>query len=122
MNAMALTVLSLSRRHVLGDLYHRCDAMTEDIPVYLAGEGDPVLLGHANESLGHYADAMSFHLEPDECKKLSSGNFSFSITYELSEKPGAPGSRSRVKLTSITLTGRKSYEKPVAKTVLVAEE
>jgi len=116
---MSQTVLSLSRRHVLGDLYHRCDVMTGDIPVYLAGEGDPVLLGHANESLGHYADAMSFHLEPDECKKLSSGNFSFSITYEHSS-PGEP--RGRVKLTSITLTGRKSYEKPPAKTVLAAEE
>jgi hypothetical protein len=118
---MALTVLSLSRRHVLGDLYNRCDAMSESIPVYLAGDEAPVLLGHADESLGHYADAMSFHLEPDDCKKLSSGNFSFSITYELSEKPSAPGSRSRVKLTSITLTGRKSYEKPPAKTVLATE-
>jgi hypothetical protein len=96
--------------------------VTENIPVYLAGDGDPVLLGHADESLGHYADAMSFHLEPDECKKLSSGNFSFSITYELSDKPSAPGSRSRVKLTSITLTGRKSYEKPIAKQVLVDAE
>ena len=118
MNEMTQTVLTLSRRHVLGDLYHRCDAVSESIPVYLAGDGEPVLLGHADESIGHYADAMSFHLEPDECKKLSSGNFSFSITYELSDKPGAPGSRSRVKLTSITLTGRKSYEKPPAKTVL----
>ena len=95
--------------------------MSGSIPVYLAGEEAAVVIGHADESLGHYADAMSFHLEHDECKKLSSGNFSFSITYELSDKPGAPGSRSRVKVTSITLTGRKSYEKPPAKTVLAAE-
>ena len=118
---MALTVLSLSRRHVLGDLYHRCDAMSESIPVYLASDGEPVLLGHADESLGHYADAMSFHLEHDECKKLSAGNFSFSINYELSDKPAEPGSRSRVKLTSITLTGRRSYEKPPPKIVLATE-
>ena len=116
---MTQTILSLSRRHVLGDLYHRCDAVSENIPVYLAGDDAPVLLGHADESLGHYADAFSFHLEGDECKKLSAGNFAFSITYEL-VKPGTTGSRSRVKVTSITLTGRKSYEKPVAaKPVLV---
>jgi len=115
---MTQTVLSLSRRHVLGGLYHRCDAVPGNIPVYLADENDAVLIGHANESLGYFADAFSFHLEADECKKLSSGNFAFSVDYELSN-PAETGSRSRVRLTSITLTGRKSYDKPVgAKSVL----
>jgi hypothetical protein len=114
---MTQTTLSLSRRHVLGDLYQRCDAVLGSIPVYLGGDDGPVLLGHADESLGHYADAFSFHLDGDECKKLSSGNFIFSVTYERSN-PEETGSRSRVKLTSITLTGRKSYEKPVAKPVV----
>ena len=118
---MTQTILSLSRRHVLGDLYHRCDAVRGHIPVYLTGDDAPVLIGYADESLGHYADAFSFHLESDECKKLSTGNFTFSIAYELS-KPGEPGSRSRVSLTSITLTGRKTYEKPVAAKPMLAVE
>jgi hypothetical protein len=117
---MTQTVLSLSRRHVLGDLYHRCDTISGDIPVYLAGEDAPILLGHANESLGYYADAFSFHLDANECKKLSAGNFAFSVDYELSN-PAEAGSRGRVRLTAITLTGRKSYEKPVGARSVLAE-
>ena len=111
---MTPTILSLSRRHVLGDLYHRCDAITDNIPVYLTNENEPTLLGNVDQSLGHFADAFSFHLESDDCKKLSSGQFAFSVSYELSD-PKEKGSQSRVKVTSITLTPRKSYEKPAAK-------
>lgn len=108
---MAINILSLSRRHVLGDLYDRCDAIKESIPVYLAGE-EPLLLGYADESLGHYADAFSFHLDPDTCKKLSGGQFGYTISFDPSD-PKAKGSRGRVRLTAITLTGRKGYEKPL---------
>jgi len=118
---MTHTTLSLSRRHVLGDLYHRCDAIRGHVSVYLTGEGAPTLLGYADESLGHYADAFSFHLETNECKRLSTGNFIFSINYEFS-KPGETDSRSRVKISSITLTGRKPVEKPVvAKPILAID-
>jgi hypothetical protein len=85
--------------------------------VYLAGDQEPVLIGYADQSLGHYADAISFHLESEECKKLSTGNFAISGTYELSD-PNDKGAQSRVKITSIILTGRKSYEKPIAKHVI----
>jgi hypothetical protein len=116
---MTHTTLSLSRRHVLGDLYHSCDAVRGHIPVYLTGEGAPTLVGYADESLGSYADAFSFHLETNECKRLSTGNFIFSIDYEIS-KPGETDSRSRVKISSITLTGRKPAEKPVAAKTLLS--
>ena len=111
---MTTATLSLARRHVLGDIHFRCDDVSGSIPVYLAGDAEPVLIGYADQSLGHYSDAISFHLDPDECKKLSTGNFSFSGTYELSNPRDTSG-RGRLKITSITLTGRKGYEKPVPK-------
>lgn len=111
---MTSTILSLSRRHVLGDLYPRCDAIAGDIPVYLANENEPIVIGHVNQSLGLYADAFSFYLDAEECKRLSSGQFAFSLGYELS-KTRETGSQSRVELTSITLTAGKPYQKPVAK-------
>jgi hypothetical protein len=107
---MAINILSLSRRHVLGDLYERCDAITAAIPVYLAGD-EPMLIGHADESLGHYADAFSFHLDTDSCKKLSAGQYTYTIGYDHTD-PKAKGTRRRLRLTSITLKGREGYAKP----------
>ena len=100
-------------RHVLGDLYERCDSITAAIPVYLAGD-EPTLLGHADESLGHYADAFSFHLDTDSCKKLSAGQYTYMIGYDHTD-PKGKGSRQRIKLTSITLKGREGYAKPIGK-------
>lgn len=117
---MAPIILSLSRRHVLGDLYSRCDAVEGEIPVYLDDEVAPVVIGYADQSLGHYADAFSFHLEAENCKKLSSGQFAFSVNHEL-PKGRVAGSPRRAKLTSITLTARPSYVKPAPKTVAVAD-
>ena len=117
---MTATILSLSRRHVLGDLYSRCDAVEGEIPVYLATEDEPIVIGHADQALGHYADAFSFHLEADECKKLSSGHFSFSVTYEHSQIR-EPGSLGPVKVTAVTLIARKSYEKPIPKNVTIGD-
>ena len=79
------------------------------MPVFLAGT-EPELLGHVDEGLGHYADAFSFHLPDDVCKKLSAGQFTYSFEYNHSD-PSTAGSRSRVTLTSITLNARKVYEK-----------
>lgn len=110
---MAINILSLSRRHVLGDLYERCEAIVAAIPVYLAGD-EPTLLGHADESLGHYADAFSFHLDTDSCKKLSAGQFTYVLGYDHAD-PKAKGSRRKIKLTSITLKGREGYAKPIGK-------
>jgi hypothetical protein len=110
---MTYSPLSVSRRHVLGDLYSRCDSLHEEVPVYLAGtEPEPELLGHADESLGHFADAFTFHLADDLCKKLSSGQYTYSFDYRHTD-PKQKGSRGRIVLTSITLTGRKGYQKPL---------
>jgi hypothetical protein len=118
---MILTNLSLSRRHVLGDLYPRCDTIEGQIPVYLTSDDEPTMLGYAEQSsLGNYADAVTFHLNAEYCRKLSSGQFAVSIAYDLTNS-GEPGARSRVKLTSISLTGKKSYEKPAPKSNTPAE-
>lgn len=110
---MAYSPLSLARRHVLGDLYARCDSLSDKVPVYLSGV-EPELLGHVDEGLGHFADAFTFHIPDELCKKLSAGHFQYSFDYDYSE-PKLEGSHGRIKLNSITLNVRKGYEKPVPK-------
>ena len=105
--------ISLSRRHVLGDLYSRCDVITS-IPVYL-NSVDGEMLGHVDQGLGHYADAFSFHLADDICKKLSAGFFTYAFDYQYSEEPSTAGQRKKVKLLSICLIARQNYERPVAR-------
>ena len=105
--------ISISRRHVLGDLYNRCDVIST-IPVYL-GSVDGEVLGHVDQGLGHYADAFSFHLAGDICKKLSAGFFTFAFDYKYSDEAPAPGRLKRVVLNSICLIARKNYERPVAR-------
>ena len=104
--------ISLSRRHVLGDLYSRCDVITS-IPVYL-NSVDGEMLGHVDQGLGHYADAFSFHLADDICKKLSAGFFTYAFDYQYSE-PSVPGQRKKVQLIAICLIARQNYERPVAR-------
>jgi hypothetical protein len=103
----------MSRRHVLGDLYSRCDAIVENIPVYREGDEGEVI-GYVDQSLGHFADAFSFHLPDDVCKKLATGHFVYLFNYVHSD-PAHTDSRSQVTLSSITLVGRKPYEKPLPK-------
>lgn len=113
---MSIGPISISRRHVLGDFYSRCDAI-ENVPVYLNNtEGE--VLGYADQSLGHYADAFSFHLSPEICKRLSTGYFSYAFDFGYAEAEAAPGRRRRVKLNSISLVERQSYEKRVPLAVL----
>lgn len=112
---MSYSPLSLSRRHVLGDLYAKCETSTENVPVYLIGEENE-LLGHATESLGHYADAMTFHLADDICKRLSAGQYTYEFDVDKAEKPG------RVIVRTIFLKARKTYEKPIARRRSTAAE
>ena len=105
---MSFNPLSLSRRHVLGDLYANCEPSTENVPVYMLG-AENELLGHAAESLGHYADAFTFHLADDICKRLAAGQY----TYEFDvDKTGQQG---RVIVRTIFLKAGKPYEKPLAR-------
>lgn len=111
--------LSLSRRHVLGHLYGRCDAITDNVPVYFAGETtEPI--GYVDQSLGHYADAFTFHLADDICKKLSAGHFLYSFEFETAD-PAGQTSQSRITLVSITLTNRKGYDKPLPRKAKAAQ-
>ncbi|MGQ0540259.1 MAG: hypothetical protein ACT4O9_00240 [Blastocatellia bacterium] len=111
MKCMTCSPLAIARRHVLGDLYSRCDRI-ESIPVYLNSTGGEVL-GHVDEGLGHYADAFLFHLSEELCKKLSSGHFTYSFEYEYLGSKEEGGGRRRIVLSSILLSGRPAYAKPL---------
>ena len=112
---MAYSPLNLSRRHVLGSLYDRCERGVK-IPVYL-NDANGEVLGFADESLGKYADAFTFHLSEDHCKKLAGGQFTYSFDYNFADsaKSGKAPDKRTIKLVSIYLTMRKGYEKPVPK-------
>src|SRR5687768_9362512 len=108
---MATGPISMSRRHVLGDYYSRCEAIVS-VPVYLdSSKGE--MLGYVDQGLGHYADAFSFHVPDDICKKLSAGHFTYAFEFDYSERKATPGRHRRVKLSSISLVPRKNYEKPL---------
>ncbi|MGD9563277.1 MAG: hypothetical protein AB7F88_13825 [Pyrinomonadaceae bacterium] len=109
---MANNPVTMARRHVLGELNQRCDPV-ENVPVYLddtAGEQ----LGFVDETSGKYADAITFHLADDVCKKLAAGQFSYAFEYNYADgdDKAAASSKRRVKLSSITLVSRKGYTKP----------
>ena len=120
---MSYSPLTLSRQHVLGSLYGRCDHVTKDVPVYLNDvQGEK--LGFVDESLGRYADAFTFHLPEEVCKRLAGGQFIYSFDYHFSEAASharASGNR-RIKLVSVFLTMRKGYDKPVARSAKINQE
>lgn|SRR5690554_5146166 len=112
--------ISVSRRHVLGDLYNRCEPISS-VPVYL-GSVEGEVLGHVDQGLGHYADAFSFHLADDVCKKLSAGFFSYAFDYQYSDQEAEPGRLRKVVLNSICLIARQNYERPIARSTRAASE
>lgn len=114
--------LAMARRHVLGELYFRCEP-AGTIPVFLEERGGE-LLGHVDEGLGKYADAFTFHLDDKVCKKLATGHFTYSFEYDFADDTDSaiPASRRRIKLTSMILTMRKGYDKPVSRSVLAASQ
>lgn len=110
---MAFAPLTIARRHVLGDLYSKCDEIF-DVPVYLESDlGER--LGFATETYGNYADSVTFHLAEDVCKKLSTGHFTYSFGYDYSEPDAAPVRGRRIKLNYICLTGRKNADGVIVK-------
>ncbi len=111
----------MSRRHVLGDLNSRCEPAA-DVPVFLDDvEGER--LGHVDESLGKYADAFTFHLEDQVCKKLAAGHFAYSFEYEFANEndSGLPAGKRRIRLGSIILKTRKGYDKPIPRSASAAK-
>ena len=110
---MAYSPLTLSRRHVLGDLHSQCEPV-DQIPVYLeTANGER--LGFVDESHGVYADAYTFHIGEDYCKKLGAGHFTYLFDYDFSDggKPGGASLKRKIRLNSIVLVMRKGYEKRV---------
>lgn len=116
---MSYQPLTMARRHVLGDLYSRCDP-AESVPVYLNDSGGS-LLGHVDESLGKYADAFTFHVAEDICKKLAAGHYTYSFDYDFADVgDAATPAKRRIRLNSILLIMRKGYDKPTPKNAQVA--
>jgi hypothetical protein len=115
---MGNSPLSITRRHVLGDYYGRCNSIVS-IPVYLETTGGE-MLGYADECLGHYADAFSFHLSEEVCKKLSAGHFTYSFDFDYCREAGVSQHRQRIKLNSIILVMRKGYAKPIPRNAKAA--
>lgn len=99
--------VSLTRRHVLGELYPRCETLAEQIPLYLDGDA-PEVLGHVDQALGVFRDAFSFHVTSDVGKGLCAGYYTFAFDCE-------PVENRRLRLVSITLKQREKYEKPIAR-------
>lgn len=93
--------LSLKRRHVLGNLYNKCENITT-IPVYLDTVSDEPI-GFADESLGRYVDAFTFHLPEPICKKLSSNGYVVGFDYDVSEL-----NQKKYKLNHFVLVAPKS--------------
>jgi len=114
---MSYSPLAIKRSYVLGDIYKQCEPI-ESIPVYMNSETGE-LLGYVDESLGHYADAFTFHLSETLCKQLSSSHFDYAFGFEYLEKTDQSVGRKRIKLTHISLVGKKPLFNK--KTVAVAE-
>src|SRR5262245_15810593 len=112
---MAYSPLTVSRRHVLGDLYSRCERLVQ-VPVHL-DDASGEKLGFVDESQGHYADAFTFHISEENCKKLAGGQLLCSFNYEFASRSDASlaAAKRRIKLTCIFLTERKGYNKPQPK-------
>ncbi len=103
---MTYSPLAIKRRHVLGDIYDRCDHV-ESIPVYLDEKSDEPL-GFVDESMGHFADAFLFHLPELVCKKLSTGHFDYIFDYEYAGRTAGNSSQKRIKLNGILLVPKKN--------------
>jgi hypothetical protein len=108
---MTHTPLTLSRRHVLGDLYPQCERLTS-VPVFWESvDGSP--LGFVEEGTSQYADAFTFHIEEQLCRKLASGQVICLFNYEFaSASNGGTGGKRRIRLTSFVLSTRQDTDKP----------
>ncbi len=98
---MSYSPLAIKRNSILGKIYKQCDAI-ESIPVYM-NDTSGELLGYADESLGHYADAFVFHLSETLCRQLSTSHFDYAFGFEYIEKNGKSIVKKRIKLNHIFL-------------------
>lgn len=112
-DADGLKKLTVSRRHVLGQLYPRCEHITE-IPVFMDGDEESTI-GRVDEGMGVYADAFVFHLEDQMCKRLAAGQFTYSFDYSEGngDQMNANLTGRPIKINRIFLVPRKGYQKPI---------
>ena len=103
---MSYSPLAIKRSYVLGKIYNQCDPI-ESIPVYMNNQSGE-LLGYVDESLGHYADAFTFHLSEIVCKQLSASHFDYAFGFEYAEKTDQTVNQKRIKLNHISLVGKKT--------------
>ena len=118
---MSYSPLAIKRSYVLGEMYKQCDPI-ESIPVYMNDQSGE-LLGHVDESMGHYADAFIFHLSETVCKQLSASHFDFAFGFEFSEHTDPTVNQRRIKLNHIVLVAKKPLfnKKITAKEAVVLE-
>ena len=110
---MSYSPLAIKRHYVLGEIYNQCDPI-ESIPVYMNDQTGE-LLGYVDQSLGHYADAFTFHLSETVCKQLSASHFDYAFGFEFSGKSDSTDSKKRIKLNHILLVGKKPlFNKKIA--------
>ena len=100
---MAFGPIAIKRKRILGDLNDRCDALTENVPVYLEDENGEAA-GFVDESLGRYANAFVFHLPEDICKRLSTDSYECGLNYDAVKS--ADKKEKRIRLNSIVLKAR----------------
>ena len=102
---MSYSPLTIKRNYVLGNIYQQCDAI-ESIPVFMNDQSGE-LLGSVDQSSGHYADAFTFHLSEDICKKLSANHYDYVFDFAYSEKTEQSVNKKRIKLNHILLVSKK---------------
>jgi hypothetical protein len=103
---MSYSPVTIRRNYVLGKIYQQCDGI-ESIPVYMNDQSGE-LLGYVDESLGHYADAFTFHLSEEVCKKLSASHYDYAFGFEYSGQTEQTVNKKRIKLNHILLVGKKT--------------
>lgn len=109
---MANNSLTLSRKHVLGDLYSRCDPV-ESVPIYWSDPSGP-MVGFVGEAEGDYSDAFTFHMSDDLCRKLAGGQVLCRFNYEFAGETDQANAKTkrRLSLTSFVLTAPPIHGKP----------
>ena len=112
---MANNPLTLSRRHVLGDLYAQCDAVTE-VPIFWTDPAGPPI-GYVSDTDGKYSDSLTFHMGDEFCRKLAGGQLLCQFNYEHTSDADVRSSKKsrRLRLTSFVLTSPALHVNPVTK-------
>jgi hypothetical protein len=110
---MGYSPIAIKRSNILGSIYRQCDVI-ESIPVYLNDESGE-MLGYVDESMGHFADAFTFHLPETICKQLSTSHFDYAFGFDYLEQKEPTAGKKRIKLNHIALVKKQTnYTKKIS--------